>query len=446
MATYEPSRFRITVSAGEVDEQVAVRPLVAVTRSHAWDADGGFFAPPLAGFHALPSDEDYVWYVSGEHLRPGADTDALLDHYPPDSDLAAIVAERPEVVVLPPEFFLHWADRFPNEASCADEAVFEFVEEWGPVGGEWTSTAEVDYQPRGWGDFTNPDALSPEELEALYDEGDPEVYLALLPSDQRLEYEFRNRDLPEDEDRARAEMQRHYAEVENVRRTYRGEAVRRWSRNVRTPELAGPYDEELTWSEDQLALYHGLLPPDRGDDPRHLLPTQMTITRGYAYDVDGIRSTLLGFAALFEAFALLAPSHLTEAALAQPPPAELADAFTRRGLRPPASTFELVSKMLSAFNAGARATSRLVLTNGEVTYGRSLPDTLHGTLAQLLRFASHGTPARRCQNETCGRFFGHQQGRAEKGHNRSVGVKYCTPRCARAQASREWRRRQRDTT
>lgn len=418
MATYEPSRFRITTSADEVNEQVAVRPLVAVTRGCPWNSDDGVPGPPLPGFHTLGEDNgEYVWYVNGDHLRADADTDEPLDHYPPETEFAVVVAERPSIATLPPEFFFEWADRFPDEASCSDEAVLRFVQAWGPVGGEWASAAEVDYRPRGWGDFTNPDGPSGDELAARLDDGDLDAWLETLPPDERLVHELRNRDLPEDENLARAEIIRHQAEVQRAR---------------------------STWTDGQLSLYHGLVVPDRGEDPRHVLPAQMTLLRGYAYDVEGIRGTLLGFAALFEAFGLLAPHHLTEDALAEPPPEELAAPFSRRGLQVHASTYEMVSEMLSAANAGARSASRLVLTNGEVTYGRGLPDTLHGTLAQLLRFAAHGTPTRRCGNETCGRLFGHQQGRAETGRSRSVGVKYCTPRCARAQASREWRRRQRD--
>jgi len=49
-----------------------------------------------------------------------------------------------------------------------------------------------------------------------------------------------------------------------------------------------------------------------------------------------------------------------------------------------------------------------------------------------------------CANTNCGRLFVRQQGRAQRGQHRTSGVKYCSPRCARAQAKRDKRQELRE--
>lgn len=50
---------------------------------------------------------------------------------------------------------------------------------------------------------------------------------------------------------------------------------------------------------------------------------------------------------------------------------------------------------------------------------------------------------RTCANESCRRTFVRQHGRAQHHQNRTSGVRYCSADCARAQASRDYRRRKR---
>lgn len=61
---------------------------------------------------------------------------------------------------------------------------------------------------------------------------------------------------------------------------------------------------------------------------------------------------------------------------------------------------------------------------------------------QLANDVADQVSYRRCANETCGRLFVRQRGRAEKGQHRSDAA-YCDKYCARAQAQRAYRRRQR---
>lgn len=73
--------------------------------------------------------------------------------------------------------------------------------------------------------------------------------------------------------------------------------------------------------------------------------------------------------------------------------------------------------------------------------------TLDQALAlQLSNAISEDLPLRRCANETCGRAYVRQQGRARyAADNRSLhhttGTRYCSHNCAKAQSERERRRR-----
>lgn len=70
---------------------------------------------------------------------------------------------------------------------------------------------------------------------------------------------------------------------------------------------------------------------------------------------------------------------------------------------------------------------------------------LHNVLGlELYNHIAEAQPYKTCENETCGRLFVRQSGRAEHGQNRLRGVRYCSADCARAQARRAYRRRQRD--
>jgi hypothetical protein len=77
----------------------------------------------------------------------------------------------------------------------------------------------------------------------------------------------------------------------------------------------------------------------------------------------------------------------------------------------------------------------------------AFPSTLASALVvQLHNLIVDGLEIRRCANESCGRPFTRQRGRAAKGQYRSTGVLYCDAACAKAQIQREYRRRNRQRT
>jgi hypothetical protein len=79
--------------------------------------------------------------------------------------------------------------------------------------------------------------------------------------------------------------------------------------------------------------------------------------------------------------------------------------------------------------------------HGEVGLQHPTTTAYSAMMLQIWNNVADRTPWKVCENETCGRLFGRQQGRAEAGQNRTVGVRYCTNSCAHAQTQRNYRRK-----
>lgn len=102
----------------------------------------------------------------------------------------------------------------------------------------------------------------------------------------------------------------------------------------------------------------------------------------------------------------------------------------------------LLNEGLRAYQARAEYTPGEFL-DAPTTIGGPHPDLYSGLCLQLLNVVTEDLPVLRCANGNCERVFLRQEGRAEKGQHRTAGVMYCSRQCARAQANRNYRRRQR---
>jgi hypothetical protein len=115
----------------------------------------------------------------------------------------------------------------------------------------------------------------------------------------------------------------------------------------------------------------------------------------------------------------------------------------------PGSSFDAMNRTLQAMNRGLEAFGpRAEIYRpqlGEFPGYRVLRITDASpwqiAMACLWNDMLAGESYRICQNETCGRVFQHQLGRATQAQHRSTGVRYCSATCARAQANRAYRRR-----
>jgi hypothetical protein len=133
-------------------------------------------------------------------------------------------------------------------------------------------------------------------------------------------------------------------------------------------------------------------------------------------------------------------------------PVQLQAPWVSRGLPTPESIIELLDTLTELVTAVAGSVRPHIevahpeLERLKTAHGRPIPDVTTVLCLQLMRFVARGAPAQRCVNETCGRLFTRHRGRSQYGQTKSTAIMYCSSNCARAQAQREYRRRQKPSS
>jgi hypothetical protein len=127
------------------------------------------------------------------------------------------------------------------------------------------------------------------------------------------------------------------------------------------------------------------------------------------------------------------------------PPSALLDAWESEGFTRPRSRTDAWRRWAAHMSAGL--TPFHVRVQTPYDWPDEPPLTVYSVaLLQLSNLIADELDLHQCANETCSTTFARQLGRAQHAQHRSVGVQYCTDRCARAQNQRKYRRRQKERT
>lgn len=110
---------------------------------------------------------------------------------------------------------------------------------------------------------------------------------------------------------------------------------------------------------------------------------------------------------------------------------------------PPKGVDEAFTFLVDVINGALRDVSARLLTEADFRVGGNV---FVATVAQMFNHIAEDATYKVCANETCQRTFVHQvDGTSMYGQYRGSGVRYCSNRCAKAQAQREYRRRRKKT-
>lgn len=115
----------------------------------------------------------------------------------------------------------------------------------------------------------------------------------------------------------------------------------------------------------------------------------------------------------------------------------------------PANAPSAIDRLTDALSAGLRPFQlHLEWSSGEHGMVQPLtvasPNVYSAMCLQLFNHIVENTGYHECANETCGRRFVRQQGRAQYGQHRTMNVSFCSASCAKAQMQREYRRREKN--